>query len=155
MEGTPLLPQHHSSPYPSKLTKQRTFSPPPPYYDVVQVSFGSKGNENFQGGQGKLGRQPGGIASVPFVALIALIVAFILIFGVTLITPPEVHHLQTVLRQADPSSSQGHLDIDTAQGRIRGFARKSRQGRDYTAFYKVPYAEPPVKSLRFKVNVLI
>lgn len=93
---------------------------------------------------------------MPFVALIALIVAFILIFGITLITPPEVHYLQPkVLQQSDPSSSissQGHLDIDSAQGRLRGFTRKSRQGRDYTAFYKVPYAEPPLNSLRFKVN---
>jgi len=41
--------------------------------------------------------------------------------------------------------------VETLLGSIRGMTLKSREGRDYYAFYKVPYAKPPVGNLRFKV----
>lgn len=37
------------------------------------------------------------------------------------------------------------------QGRLRGTLLKSRGGRDYSAFYTIPYGANPVGGLRFKV----
>ncbi|CAL8121152.1 unnamed protein product [Orchesella dallaii] len=48
------------------------------------------------------------------------------------------------------SGSSNFVDLDSKQGRIRGYIRNTRDGRDYIAFYKIPYAQPPVEDLRFQ-----
>ena len=59
----------------------------------------------------------------------------------------RTNHKQ-VLTQSAPSES--HIDIEIPQGRLRGYKKLSRDGREYNAFYKVPYAAPPLGNLRFK-----
>lgn len=45
------------------------------------------------------------------------------------------------------------VEISTPLGALKGYVKQSRQGRGYLAFYKVPYAQPPIGQLRFKVKV--
>lgn len=52
---------------------------------------------------------------------------------------------------AGSMSLQGHV-LDTPSGKLRGRAERSCLGHDYLAFRGVPYAKPPVESLRFKVS---
>lgn len=42
--------------------------------------------------------------------------------------------------------------INLLQGQLFGSTLKSRDGRDFMAFQGIPYAEPPIGDLRFKVN---
>lgn len=42
--------------------------------------------------------------------------------------------------------------LDTKQGTLEGETLRSRDGRPFHAFYSIPYAEPPVGDLRFKVS---
>lgn len=42
--------------------------------------------------------------------------------------------------------------IQTKYGSVNGTTGKSRGGREFLAFYGVPFAEPPVGNLRFKVG---
>lgn len=42
--------------------------------------------------------------------------------------------------------------VITDLGGIRGKILESRLGREFTAFRGIPYAEPPINELRFKVN---
>lgn len=42
--------------------------------------------------------------------------------------------------------------IQTKGGSVNGTTGKSRGGREFLAFYGIPYAEPPVGNLRFKVG---
>ncbi|KAE8572964.1 juvenile hormone esterase [Halyomorpha halys] len=42
--------------------------------------------------------------------------------------------------------------VTTSQGTMRGQVLKSRDGRDYFSFTKIPYAKPPVGDLRFKIS---
>ncbi len=44
------------------------------------------------------------------------------------------------------------VQIFTKQGPVKGKIEKSRVGRDFAAFYGIPYAEPPVGDLRFEVR---
>lgn len=44
--------------------------------------------------------------------------------------------------------------LDTKQGLLKGETLLSRDGRAFYAFYKIPYAEPPLGDLRFKVRYL-
>ncbi|XP_015115261.1 venom carboxylesterase-6 [Diachasma alloeum] len=44
--------------------------------------------------------------------------------------------------------------LDTAYGRFRGKIMESRKGRNFSAFRGVPYASPPIGSLRFSDPVL-
>lgn len=41
--------------------------------------------------------------------------------------------------------------VQTQEGLIKGFVEKSRRGKTIYRFLGVPYAEPPVGELRFKV----
>lgn len=40
-------------------------------------------------------------------------------------------------------------------GQIKGSILKSRDGREFHGFQGIPYAEPPVGNLRFKVGAII
>lgn len=42
--------------------------------------------------------------------------------------------------------------LHTKQGSLNGETLISRGGRIFSAFYGIPYAEPPVGNLRFKVS---
>lgn len=44
--------------------------------------------------------------------------------------------------------------ISTNLGDIRGSVLNSRLGREFFAFRGVPYAEPPIDDLRFKVHFI-
>jgi carboxylesterase type B len=41
--------------------------------------------------------------------------------------------------------------IETQSGHVSGVSEKSYSGYDYLAYYGIPFAEPPVGNLRFKV----
>lgn len=41
--------------------------------------------------------------------------------------------------------------IETNSGPVRGIKRTTILGDDYLSFQSIPYAEPPVGSLRFRV----
>ena len=42
--------------------------------------------------------------------------------------------------------------IDIENGRISGTVEESMKGRDIYSFYGIPYAQPPLGKLRFKVS---
>lgn len=42
--------------------------------------------------------------------------------------------------------------VETKQGKVRGQTEISRSGRNFYAFYGIPYAEPPVGELRLEVS---
>ena len=42
--------------------------------------------------------------------------------------------------------------LTTKQGILKGGIEKSRGGRSFYSFYGIPFAEPPVGELRFKVR---
>lgn len=44
--------------------------------------------------------------------------------------------------------------ISIEDGSIRGMFRLSYHGRKYVAFEGIPYAQPPIKELRFKVSTI-
>lgn len=44
------------------------------------------------------------------------------------------------------------LVVTVAQGQLQGFRNKFRGNREYVSFLGVPYAEPPLGPLRFKVR---
>ena len=45
--------------------------------------------------------------------------------------------------------------LHTKQGSLKGLVSQSRNGRDFYSFYSIPYAEPPLGELRFKVRYFI
>ncbi|ODM89407.1 Esterase FE4 [Orchesella cincta] len=85
------------------------------------------------------------IPAVGFVALVS-VVAFIFFrsSGET-VTPIEGN-----LQATAELETVAYIDLEAKQGRIRGYVRNTRQGRNYLAFYKIPFAQPPVGSLRFQ-----
>jgi len=44
--------------------------------------------------------------------------------------------------------------VHTTQGSLRGQKVKTQSGATYYSFHAIPYAKPPVGSLRFKVSSL-
>jgi carboxylesterase family protein len=44
--------------------------------------------------------------------------------------------------------------VEIPLGKLKSNILQSRDRRDYYAFYKVPYAQPPIGELRFKVRKL-
>ena len=42
--------------------------------------------------------------------------------------------------------------VDIENGRVSGIMEKSVKGREFYSFYGIPFAEPPVGKLRFKVR---
>ncbi|CAG7828562.1 unnamed protein product [Allacma fusca] len=56
------------------------------------------------------------------------------------------------LKAPAPSVNRRRNSVVTVprQGRLRGRTLTSRKGRDYSVFYKIPYAQPPLGNLRFQ-----
>ena len=50
--------------------------------------------------------------------------------------------------------SSDEVIIKTKYGEIKGFTSKTREGRAYSSFRNIPYAQPPTGKLRFQVNYL-
>lgn len=114
-------------------------------YGIVEIVFLPQQNSQ------KWTSRKGGFASTATLAVASIVVGIVLIFSfVQLNTSSEPVNM--ILQQQD-SSALGHVDITIPQGRLRGYVRSSRQDREYAAFYKVPYARPPIGNLRFKVTV--
>ena len=44
------------------------------------------------------------------------------------------------------------ITVTCKSGSVRGFSGKSRDGRDFYSWLGIPYAQPPVKELRFAVS---
>lgn len=42
--------------------------------------------------------------------------------------------------------------VNTEGGWLSGVTETSTKGRQFNAFYSIPFAQPPVKELRFKVR---
>ncbi|ODM95110.1 Venom carboxylesterase-6 [Orchesella cincta] len=85
---------------------------------------------------------------IPAVGLVTLVCVVAFVFfrssGETL-TPIEEN-----LQATAELETGAYIDLEAKQGRIRGYVRNTRQGRNYLAFYKIPFAQPPVGSLRFQ-----
>lgn len=43
--------------------------------------------------------------------------------------------------------------VEVQSGLVRGIVEKHEDGFDYYAFKGIPYAEPPIGELRFKVSI--
>lgn len=54
-------------------------------------------------------------------------------------------------RKGEARTTSGPV-VRTPLGKIKGLRMLSRGGREYYGFYNVPYAEPPIGELRFKVT---
>lgn len=61
--------------------------------------------------------------------------------------------LLSVLFLINFSVSQDGPIVETKSGSILGTVLTSRKGVDFYAFRKIPYAEPPIGELRFKVSL--
>ena len=53
------------------------------------------------------------------------------------------------------SCSIEEVFVQLPEGKSRGFIEKSEDGRDYVAFYGIPYASPPIGKRRFRRPVPI
>lgn len=42
--------------------------------------------------------------------------------------------------------------VDTEGGRVSGILEETLKGREFNSFYGIPFAQPPVGNLRFKVT---
>ena len=56
------------------------------------------------------------------------------------------------VEQEEKEKVRGQTVRISGQGSVRGTVLKSRKGRDYNAFYQIPYARPPVGRYRFEVS---
>lgn len=96
-----------------------------------------------------------GVRSSPMIVSIAIGVAVLLTVGFVTIYDPSGKSSELLdenLKQSLPTESFPDFnDIEIPQGKIRGFKKISREGREYYSYYKIPYAEPPIGKLRFKV----
>lgn len=92
------------------------------------------------------------LPAIQVAGVAAVIIAVVVIFYLTATTDKSKSQGKDILVYFhEDNLLQGYADIDTPQGKLRGYARISREGRKFVAFYKVPYARPPLGSLRFKV----
>jgi len=48
--------------------------------------------------------------------------------------------------------SENGAQVQVKEGRLQGKWMRARNGREFLAFYGVPYAKPPIGHLRFMVN---
>jgi hypothetical protein len=92
-------------------------------------------------------------------AVIIIIATFTTSVGGT--TPKEVSdNGKNLLKSTGASSAnagggQSETEdpvVTTPLGKVRGYPLQSREGRQYFGFYKVPFAQPPLGDLRFKVR---
>ena len=44
--------------------------------------------------------------------------------------------------------------VEISNGKVQGTVLTARNGREYSAFFQIPYAEPPLGKLRFQVRTL-
>lgn len=44
------------------------------------------------------------------------------------------------------------IEVRAKEGTLKGTLLKSRNGKNYRAFYGIPFAKPPIGDLRFEVN---
>ena len=58
--------------------------------------------------------------------------------------------LLLLLLQHVAAQISSDLVVETLKGKVRGFETKSTQGRAVSAWYGIPYAQPPVGNLRFR-----
>ena len=73
-------------------------------------------------------------------------------FPMTEVFPPRARRYPEVPRRVPPRMSwREHKDIQTDAGIVRGYRHASPP---HYAFFGVPYAEPPIGDLRFKVQAL-
>ena len=96
---------------------------------------------------------------------VLLALTFVAFLSVTLnqsLNAERKNRVERVLLQSAPV--QGSFEgkeavgdgpvVGISSGKVRGKVLKSRAGREFNAFYKLPYAEPPVGEYRFQVMVL-
>ena len=121
------------------------------------------------------------LAVVSFVAVLALFIAVLAspssnsnIPSVVLLSAPEPAEIHITdpekltvvgpyadqegqpdpVEQEDKEENKGQIVRISSQGSVRGMVLKSRKGRNYNAFYKIPYARPPVGKYRFEVRII-
>ena len=51
----------------------------------------------------------------------------------------------------DDTQAEGPI-VEVTNGRLRGKVMKSRGGREFNAFYRIPYAQPPTGEYKFQVK---
>ena len=62
-------------------------------------------------------------------------------------------HTPLLLALAAGLARAEDVTVATTKGRIRGERVDADMGQYYYAFKGIPYAKPPVKELRFQVNI--
>lgn len=73
--------------------------------------------------------------------------------------PGQMDNMDTANEEADPTlvtNMPKDLEstiVTTGLGQVKGYSHMSRDGRKYWAFFKVPYAQPPLDRLRFRVLI--
>jgi bile salt-stimulated lipase len=50
------------------------------------------------------------------------------------------------------NSKEDYPKVETSLGKLRGYYKKSENGRLYAAYEGIPYALPPIGELRFSVR---
>ncbi|KAL5288779.1 hypothetical protein ACFFRR_009160 [Megaselia abdita] len=68
-----------------------------------------------------------------------------------LISKGITHCEQETCSKDDSSDSCSQLIVETLEGKVRGSFLKSTKGREFYAFRRIPYAEPPINEKRFKL----
>jgi len=94
------------------------------------------------------------------IAAIVAVIVIVTIFTAGSSSPEQeiADAKKTLVLRAAPSADIGANDpadiiAETPLGKVKGYPLISRKGREYYAFYKVPYAKPPLKELRFEVSI--
>lgn len=70
----------------------------------------------------------------------------------TLVTPLLVMFVFASATGAGETADSEILLVDTEEGRVSGILEHSMKGREFYSFYSIPFAQPPLGKLRFKVN---
>lgn len=85
--------------------------------------------------------------------LISIVSVALLITVIATVSVP--YQGSDLLAQSGPPAQDVQNPIvRTSLGRVEGTKKLSRAGREFFAFYGVPYAKPPVGELRFTVRIL-
>ncbi|CAL8091977.1 unnamed protein product [Orchesella dallaii] len=136
-EGTPL-----------NLNKNRGYS-----YELVEAGSSSgSSDDKYDSPEEKRARKML-VYAIPAIGFIVVAVALVIVFALPSFTPENNNTTQNILKATfeEGTSAEGnkYVDLKSTKGRLRGYFRNSRQGREFLAFYKVPYAQPPLETLRF------
>jgi len=68
---------------------------------------------------------------------------------------PDLDHLEDETEVADnflDTTDPNRPVVQIKDGKLRGFIKKSLSGNVFAAFQSIPFAQPPVGPLRFKVS---